>query len=122
MAGFVAGSILMFHHAAPSIRLSPWLIAGASVAAALYYGFGLTVAVKARERIVSTQVGLIGLTGETRGVLDPEGPVFVKGSLWRGKSGNGPIPPGTRVRIRGVDGLILRVEPEEGGTTPPSPN
>jgi membrane-bound serine protease (ClpP class) len=120
MIGFVAGSILMFHHAAPAIRLSPWLIGGAAVAAALYYGFGLTVAVKARERIVSTQVGLIGLTGETRGLLDPEGPVYVKGTLWRGKSGNGPIPPGTRVRIRGVDGLILRVEPEEGG--PPSPN
>jgi len=120
MIGFVAGSILMFHHAAPAIRLSPWLIGGATVAAALYYGFGLTVAVKARERIVSTQVGLIGLTGETRGLLDPEGPVYVKGTLWRGKSGNGPIPPGTRVRIRGVDGLILRVEPEEGG--PPSPN
>jgi membrane-bound serine protease (ClpP class) len=122
MAGFVAGSILMFHHAAPAIRLSPWLIGATAVAAALYYGFGLTVAVKARERIVSTQVGLIGLTGETRGLLDPEGPVFVKGTLWRGKSGNGPIPPGTSVRIRGVDGLILRVEPEEGGSAPPSPN
>jgi membrane-bound serine protease (ClpP class) len=123
MVGFVVGSALVFRHAAPAIRLSPWLIAGASVAAALYYGFGLTVAVKARERIVSTQVGLVGLTGETRGLLDPEGPVFVKGTLWRGKSGNGPIPPGTRVRIRGVDGLILRVEPEEGGGPgPPSPN
>ncbi len=38
--------------------------------------------------------------------------MFVKGTLWRGRSANGPIPPGTRVRVRGVDGLILRVEPE----------
>jgi len=87
------------------------------VAAALFWGFGLTVAVKSRERIVATQVGLIGLSGETRGMLDPEGPVYVKGTLWRGKSGNGPIPPGTRIRVRGVDGLTLRVEPEEGGSS-----
>ena len=114
IAGFVAGSLLVFHRTAPVVRPSPWLIGGASVAAALYYGFGLTVAMKARDRVVATQVGLVGLIGETRGPLDPEGPVFVKGALWRGRSGNGPIPPGTKVRIRGVDGLILRVEPEEG--------
>ena len=76
------------------------------------YGFGLTVAIQSRERITSTQRGLVGLLGETRGDLAPEGPVFVKGTLWKGRSCNGPIPPGTKVRIRGVDGLILRVEPE----------
>jgi membrane-bound serine protease (ClpP class) len=114
MAGFVVGSLLVFHDAAHAIRLSPWLIGVVATAMALYYGFGLTVAIKARERITSTQAGLVGLTGETRGMLDPEGPVYVKGTLWRGKSGNGPIAPGTKVRIRGVDGLILRVEPEEG--------
>jgi membrane-bound serine protease (ClpP class) len=113
MGAFVWGSFQVFHDAAPAIDLNPWLIGGAAVASFLYYGFGLTVAIKARERIVSTQVGLVGLTGETRGLLNPEGPVFVKGTLWRGKSGNGPIPPGTKIRVRGVDGLILRVEPED---------
>ncbi|HEY2803635.1 MAG TPA: NfeD family protein, partial [Actinomycetota bacterium] len=79
----------------------------------------LTVAIQSRERITSTQRGLVGLPGETRGELAPEGPVFVKGTLWKGRSSNGPIPPGTRIRVRGVDGLILRVEPEEEeGDTP----
>ena len=117
VGGFLAGSILLFHQAAPAIDLSPWLIGGAAVASFLFYGFALTVAVRARERVVATQVGLVGLVGETRGPLNPEGPVYVKGTLWKGKSGNGPIPPGTKVRVRGVDGLILRVEPEEGGPT-----
>ena len=117
VGAFVAGSILVFDQAAPAIDLSPWLIGGAAVASFLFYGFGLTVAVRARERVVATQVGLVGLVGETRGPLNPEGPVYVKGTLWKGKSGNGPIPPGTKVRVRGVDGLILRVEPEEGGPT-----
>ena len=36
----------------------------------------------------------------------------MKGALWRARSGNGAIPKGTQVRVRGIDGLILRVEPE----------
>jgi membrane-bound serine protease (ClpP class) len=112
MAGFVAGSILMFRQVAAAVDLSPWVIWPAAMGAFLYYGFALTVAQKARERITSTQRGLVGLVGETRGALAPEGPVHVKGTLWRGRALDGPIPPGTRVRVRRVDGLVLRVEPE----------
>jgi membrane-bound serine protease (ClpP class) len=110
---FVAGSVLAFRGVAPAIGISWWLIGGTVVASLLYYGFALTVAIQSRERITSTQRGLVGLPGETRGELAPEGPVYVKGTLWKGRSSNGPIPPGTRIRVRGVDGLILRVEPEE---------
>jgi membrane-bound serine protease (ClpP class) len=110
---FVAGSVLAFRGVAPAIGISRWLIGGTVFASLLYYGFALTVAIQSRERITSTQRGLVGLPGETRGELAPEGPVYVKGTLWKGRSSNGPIPPGTRIRVRGVDGLILRVEPEE---------
>lgn len=112
LAAFVVGSLLVFRHVSDEIDPSRWLIGGAAVAALLYWGFGLTVALQSRERITSTQKGLVGLVGETRGELKPEGPVHVKGTLWRGRSVDGPIPAGTRVRVRGVDGLILRVEPE----------
>jgi membrane-bound serine protease (ClpP class) len=122
LIAFVAGSFLTFRGVSDQIRVSPWLIGFAALASLLYYGFGLTVAVQSRERITSTQRGLVGLVGETRGDLDPEGPVFVKGTLWRGKSQAGPIQQGTRVRVRGVDGLILRVEPEPEAPTEPSPD
>jgi membrane-bound ClpP family serine protease len=89
-----------------------------TVATLLYYGFGLTVAIQSRDRILSTQRGLIGLVGEARGRLAPDGPVFVKGALWRGRSVGDPIDPGSPVRVRGVDGLILQVEAEPA---PPSP-
>lgn len=112
VAVFVAGSFLAFQGVSPLIDLSPWLVGSLAVASVLYYGFALTVGLQSRERVVSTQRGLVGLVGETRGELKPEGPVFVKGALWRGRSANGPIPAGTKVRVRGVDGLILRVEPE----------
>ena len=122
LLAFVAGSFLTFRGVSDLIRVSPWLIGFATVASFLYYGFGLTVAVQSRERVTSTQKGLVGLVGETRGDLDPEGPVFVKGTLWRGTSQAGPIPQGTRVRVRGVDGLILRVEPEPETLAEPSPD
>jgi membrane-bound serine protease (ClpP class) len=112
MLAFVAGSVLVFGGVADEIDVSPWLIGSCSVAAFLYWGFGLTVAVQSRDRLTSTQRGLVGLVGEARGELRPDGPVFVKGALWRGRSSDGPIPAGSRIRVRGVDGLILRVEQE----------
>jgi membrane-bound serine protease (ClpP class) len=109
---FGAGSWLAWSHVDEAIQISPWLIGGALVASFLYYGFGLTVAIQSRDRILSTQRGLIGLVGEARGHMAPDGPVFVKGALWRGRSVGGPIHQGAQVRVRGVDGLILKVETE----------
>jgi membrane-bound serine protease (ClpP class) len=119
MGTFIAGSYLTFHAVAPAIDVSPWLIWPTAVVVFLYYGFGMTVAQQSRERIVSTQRGLVGLQGEARALLAPEGPVYVKGTLWRGRALDGPIPAGTRVRVRRVDGLVLRVEPEPEAGPPP---
>jgi membrane-bound serine protease (ClpP class) len=112
LGAFVVGSVIMFGGVADQIDVSPWLIGSFGVAALLFWGFGLTVAVQSVERVTSSQQGLVGLVGEARGELKPEGPVFVKGAMWRGRSADGPIPAGTRVRVRSVDGLILRVQPE----------
>jgi membrane-bound ClpP family serine protease len=109
---FGAGSILAWRHVDGSIAISPWLIGGSVLASVLYYGFALTVAIQSRDRIVGTQRGLVGLVGEARGRLAPDGPVFVKGALWRGRTDGEPIEAGTPIRVRGVDGLILRVAPE----------
>lgn len=109
---FLAGSLLAWWGVAPAIDLSLWVIALFTAAGALFFGFGMTVALRGRERVRAAQVGLVGLIGEVRSDLDPEGGVYVKGALWRARSMDGPIPKGARVRIKGVDGLILRVERE----------
>jgi membrane-bound serine protease (ClpP class) len=109
---FAAGSVLAWRGVAPQAELPIWLIVIATVGGLLFFGFGMTVALKAKQRIRSTQAGLVGLVGETRSDLNPEGGVLVKGALWRARSMDGPIPKGTRVRVRGIDGLILRVEQE----------
>ncbi|MEA2581264.1 MAG: hypothetical protein QOE83_2156 [Actinomycetota bacterium] len=113
---FSVGSWLAWHDVGPAIRLSPWLLGFSVVASVLYYGFGLTVALQSRDRIVTAQRGLIGLVGEARGKLSPEGPVYVKGTMWRGRSMSEPIAPGSKVRVRGIDGLVLKVEVEPGST------
>jgi membrane-bound serine protease (ClpP class) len=111
---FAAGSVWAWWGVAPNIDVPWWLIALLTVSGFLLFGFGFTVALKARERVRTAQVGLVGLVGEARSDLNPEGGVEVKGALWRARSGNGSIPRGTKVRVRGIDGLILRVEPEPG--------
>jgi membrane-bound serine protease (ClpP class) len=115
---FAVGSFLLYGQVAQAIRISPWLIAGATLGVFLFFGFGMTVAVASRDRIVQTQRGLIGLVGEARGKMAPDGPVFVKGALWRGRSLGETIPSGAKVRVRGVDGLVLKVEAEPEALAP----
>lgn len=121
LLAFAAGSVLAWRGMAAPVRVSAWLIGGAVVASALYYGFALTVAIQSRDRIVNAQRGLIGLVGEARGKLAPDGPVYVKGTMWRGRSTGDEIASGTPVRVRGVDGLVLRVEAEPESEPEPEP-
>jgi len=109
---FASGSIIAWRGVAPAIDLSLWLIVLATVGGLLFFGFGMTVALKARERIRTAQVGLVGLVGDVRSDLNPEGGVHVKGTIWRARSTDGFIPKGKRVRVKGIDGLVLRVEEE----------
>lgn len=61
-----------------------------------------------------------GKIAEVRSTLDPEGQVFVHGSVWhaRLRDAGGRATPGDRVRVESVDGLTLVVAPvnenEEG--------
>jgi membrane-bound serine protease (ClpP class) len=118
-AAFLAGSWIAWSGVAPAVDLAPWLIVFLTMSGFLLFGFGFTVALKARERVRTAQVGLVGLSGEVRSDLNPEGGVFVKGALWRARSMDGPIRAGRRIRVRGIDGLILRVEEEAEGPEQP---
>jgi membrane-bound serine protease (ClpP class) len=108
------GSLLLFSGVAPALEVSPWLIGAVVLASVLFFGFAMTVALRARRRTAMTgQEGMIGLAGEARADLSPEGQVWVKGALWRARALNGPIPAGSRIRVRRVDGLLLIVQREQ---------
>ena len=111
----LAGSILLFGGVAPAIEVSPWAIGIVVVGSVLFFGFAMTVAMRARRRVsVTGSEGMIGLPGEARSDISPEGQAWVKGALWRARALNGPIAKGSPIRVRRVDGLLLLVQVDEG--------
>ncbi|HKA44529.1 MAG TPA: nodulation protein NfeD [Burkholderiales bacterium] len=71
-------------------------------------------ALKARRRpVVSGREDILGASGEALEAFEREGWARVRGENWRVVS-NAPLGQGQRVRVRGIDGLTLRVEPEPG--------
>ncbi|MGH2711304.1 MAG: NfeD family protein [Actinomycetota bacterium] len=112
--GLLFGSIILFGGVSPAIEVSPWVIGIVVAASFLFFGFAMTVAMRARKRGPMTgSEGMIGLAGEARSELAPEGQAWVKGALWRARALNGPIASGARVRVRRVDGLLLIVQEEQ---------
>jgi membrane-bound serine protease (ClpP class) len=63
-----------------------------------------------RHPVNTGREGMVGLVGETAGELSPTGRVFVHGEYWNAQS-TMPVPANARVRVVGVEGLKLIVEP-----------
>jgi membrane-bound serine protease (ClpP class) len=59
--------------------------------------------------VVTGSEALMGAEGETVSWQDGEGRVRVKGEIWLARS-DVPLAAGSRVKIVGRDGLVLRVE------------
>jgi membrane-bound serine protease (ClpP class) len=72
-----------------------------------------------RARFSTPTIGresMIGEMGAAAADVDPEGTVTVRGALWRARTNRAtPIVAGDPVRVVAIDGLLLEVEPEEGG-------
>jgi membrane-bound serine protease (ClpP class) len=57
---------------------------------------------------------IVGSSGEARTSIDPDGRVFLGGTIWSARlaTGSEPVRLGDRVRVEAVDGLTLVVRPE----------
>jgi len=112
---FGVGGFLLFSGVDPELRVSPILIVSLLLGTLIFFAFAMTAALRARKRqSITGHEGLVGLVGEARADLDPEGHVWVKGALWKARVlGGGTLPVGSRVRVRRVDGLLLLVQPED---------
>ncbi|MBV8160952.1 MAG: hypothetical protein JO265_08520, partial [Acidimicrobiia bacterium] len=77
-----------------------------------------------RARFSTPTIGreaMVGEVGAATAALDPEGMVRVREALWRGRTNRAtPIAAGERVRVVGVEGLVLQVEPAPPDEPPPS--
>jgi membrane-bound serine protease (ClpP class) len=106
------------------VEISPWLIA-AVVVLSLAYVFGVMRALLAMRRQPPAPIpvrALVGAGGVAQTLIAPTGIAYAGGEAWSARSPGGAIPAGSPVRIVGVDGLELIVEPGEvSGTDPGVP-
>jgi membrane-bound serine protease (ClpP class) len=111
IVSMLLGSLMLFDSGAPILRVSYLLIAGVLVATVLFFLVALTLVVKAQRRRPTTGCeGMLGLDGVARTALTPRGKVFVHGEYWDAVS-DAPVEEGQRIRVVGVDRLLLRVTP-----------
>lgn len=119
VAAFVMGSIMLIDTDSPGYRI-PWpLIAGVAVASAGFLLLVLNFALRARHRpVVSGSEQLLGATGEVLASADGSGSASILGEVWQVRA-SAPLGRGQIVRVVGIDGLVLSVEPAglEGDAT-----
>jgi membrane-bound serine protease (ClpP class) len=115
-AALVAGSIWLY---GGSSHLDPawWILVLVIGSTVLFMLSGMTAMV--RSRFSTPTIGreeLVGEMGLAEADVDPDGVVRVRDALWRARTNRAtPIHAGEAVRVVSIEGVVLEVEPEEGG-------
>ena len=113
LAVFVVGTWFLYN----GVSMSPITIGAVLIGALLYAYTGMPSMV--RTRFSTPTIGrkwMIGELGEAITDVDPEGTVKIRDVAWRAITNRAtPVASGGRVRVVGIDRLILEIEPEEGG-------
>jgi len=109
IAAFVIGAVMMFPAQAPGLTLSHGVVAVTALGSAALLLLALAAVLRRRRPVVTGHEALIGAEGETVSWQDGEGRVRVKGEIWLARS-DAALTAGSRVKIVGRDGLVLRVQ------------
>ncbi len=121
-AAFAVGSWRFY--AADALALNGWLIAGTTLTVLVFFVFIMTSLLRAQAGPEGVSVDdLVGRPGIVRSVLNPEGHVYIDGALWRARwTGDAKrAKVGTPVRVHGVDGAVVLVEPYQPATAGAGP-
>lgn len=111
------GAVMLVDTNVPEMRVRWSTAVGLAVPFALITSFLFSIALRARRNKVVTGVeGMIGETGVAVGELNPAGTILVHGEYWNAHASTRVVASGP-VRITGVDGLTLRVEPSPAKET-----
>jgi membrane-bound serine protease (ClpP class) len=94
-----------------------WVTGLVGVVGAILYAYaGMPSMV--RTRFSTPTIGrrwMIGEMGDAVTAIAPDGTVRVREAMWRATTNRAtPVQPGERVRVTGIDRLVLEVEPEVG--------
>ena len=110
---FILGSVALYD--GMSLSWLTLLVGIVGMALAMLAGMPAMV----RTRFSTPTIGrewMIGELGTAIGDVAPDGVVTVRGAPWRARTNRAtPIEAGGSVRVAGIDGLVLEVEPAAGG-------
>jgi membrane-bound serine protease (ClpP class) len=100
------GSLMLFE----DVKVSLKLMAPTTVLIGAFFVIISSLAFRAYKRKpASGMEGMIGLVGQVKETIDPEGLIFVRGENWRAVSEE-KIEPGERVQVENAEGLVLTVK------------
>jgi membrane-bound serine protease (ClpP class) len=112
----VTGSWFLYGGAA-QLRPAWWVFIVVIGGTLLFMLGGMTAMI--RSRFSTPTVGREGMVGEdgiAEVAVDPDGVVLIRGARWRARTNRAtPIQAGDPVKVVSVEGLVLEVEPPEGG-------
>ncbi len=113
VVALVIGMVILFDpDIAAGYRLPYSFIATFAAASATLTFATVWFALKARRRpVVSGSAEIIGASGAALSDFEREGWAQVRGETWRVVS-SAPLAGGERLRVTGIEGLTLRVEPD----------
>jgi len=110
---FVIGSIILIDTDAPGFGIDLSVIITFAASSVLMFVFVVGMAIKSRHRpVVSGAEELVGAEGAVLHDFEHRGEIFVHSEIWTALSQT-PLHKGQQVRVTGMHGLILDVEPLE---------
>jgi membrane-bound serine protease (ClpP class) len=117
LAAFVIGSIILMDSDVPGFAISQGIIGGISMAAGLAMLGLIYMLMRSRNRpVVSGVEGMLGQTAEVLEDFVGRGNVFLDGERWLAESLQ-PMHKGQEVRVTGIHGLVVNVEPIDTAAT-----
>ncbi len=115
VVAFVVGSVLLIDTDVPGFGIS-WMLIGsvALVGSALILFTAIMLMRSRRRAVVSGVEEIIGGSGNVVEWSGESGRVRIRGEIWRAR-GADALSTGNRVRVVGIEGLTVIVEPEPNG-------
>ena len=114
LVSMVLGLVMLIDSPAPELQLGGWYIATTVLALAAVVMFITRLGLRAQlSRPVTGVAGMLDESGEVLEAIAPgvSGRVATHGEIWSAIARQ-PIPQGARVRVVGVDGMMLTVSLE----------
>ena len=112
----VTGSLFLYGGSS-ELRPQWWVLLIVIVGMLLFMLGGMTAMVRSRFSTPTVgREGMVGELGTAEVAIDPDGVVLIRGARWRARTNRAtPVAAGDPVRVVSVEGLVLEVEPPEGG-------